>query len=103
MFCTVAISTSPGFRTVLVTAKATVMRVLHARQIKILFPIRPFFLERSRAIADFDPASGFVLAKPSVFHISKVLAFSNRSLAQSAILNRSKKSGFAAGLHSRSY
>ena len=64
----ITLSTRPGLRPVLITAATAIVCVLDLRQFEMFFPIRLLFLQRSRTIADLDPARGAVVAKASVFH-----------------------------------
>jgi hypothetical protein len=79
------------------------MGILYAGKFEILFPVRPFFLERRGAIADFHPASGLVGTPPRVLHIAQVFPFRDRALTKSLILDGLKKFGFAVGFHPGTY
>ena len=87
----------------MVTAAATVMGILYAGKFEILFPVRPFFLERRGAIADFHPASGVVGTPPRVLHIAQVFPFRDRALAKSPILDGLTEFGFAFGFQPGTY
>src|SRR5256885_740547 len=52
----VAISAGPGLGAVLVPASAAVVGLPHLHQLKIPLPVRTLFLQRRRAVADFQPA-----------------------------------------------
>src|SRR5262245_14302967 len=60
----------------------------------MLFPIRPFFLERSRTIADLDPTRGPVVAQASVFHVAQIFALGDGTLAKSVFFNRLEQVSF---------
>ena len=77
------------------------MRVLHTSQLKVLLPIIALFLQRSRAIANLDPAGRVVLAKPGLLHVSQVFAFGNRTSPQGSILDCFQEALFATTFHSR--
>jgi hypothetical protein len=79
------------------------MGILYAGKFEILFPVRPFFLERRGAIADFHPASGLVGTQPRVLHIAQVFPFRDRALTKSLILDGLKEFGFAVGFHPGTY
>ena len=66
---TIAVATGPWFAAVFVPAGATGMRILHAEQFKIFFPIRTLFRKRRIAEASFHPdrSSGFV--QPRFAHV----------------------------------
>ena len=99
----IAVSASPGFRTVLVAAAATIVRVLHARQIEVLLPVGTFFLEGQGTIADFDPSCGFVWAEAGIFHIPEVFAFGNGAFAQGLVFDSFQKCLPALLFHTGSY
>ena len=98
----ITIATRPGLTSIFVAALAPVVSVLHPRQIKVFLPIRPFLLERSGAIADFDPASGLVGAEPRFIHIAQVFAFGNRPMPERFILDGLEQIGFLTGLYAGS-
>jgi len=66
------------------------MRILHLDQLEVLLPIGPLLFEGSRAVADLNPADA-VRAKPSVLHVSQVLAAGYGTLAQGPVCDRLKK------------
>jgi hypothetical protein len=99
----IAISAGPGLGTILVAALAAVVRVLHLDQLKILLPIRSLFLERCRAIADFDPSHRLVSINPRFVHVAQVLVSSDRASAQCAALNRFLERPLATIFHPRSH
>src|ERR1700733_8212289 len=98
----IASATGPRLRTILVAAFAPVVCILHARQVKVFFPVRPFFLQRGRAVADFHPAYGLVGAEPRFVHVAQVFAFGNRTLAEPLLIDGLKHIGFVAGLNASS-
>ena len=83
----IAVSAGPWFRAVLIAAATTVVRVLHAHQVEILFPVGTFLLKRRGTIADLHPSRGFVRAKTGIFHVSEVFAFGNRAFTQGLIVD----------------
>ena len=73
----VAIVTSPVLSAVQVTAAAPGMSILDLEQLEVLFPIRTFLRERSRAIANFNPLNRAVIELPRLFHVSRVFVTGN--------------------------
>src|SRR5580704_4788148 len=69
-FRAIAVTASPRFRTILITAASPVMCVLHLRQLEISLPIWTLFLEGDGTIADLNPARRLVRTKPGVFHVA---------------------------------
>src|SRR5580704_7109666 len=98
----IALGAGPRLRTILVAALAPVVCILHAREVKVFFPVRPFFLERGGAVADFHPAYGLVGAEPRFVHVAQVFTFGNRALAERLLLDGLKQVGFVAGLNASS-
>jgi hypothetical protein len=88
-----------GTFAIFVAARATVVRILHPRRLKIFFPIRPFFLQWGWAVTDFYPAHGPIDTEPCVLHIAKIFAFCGGALAESLTLNGSKKIAFRTRLN----
>jgi hypothetical protein len=64
-----------------ITAFATIMRILYACEIEVLFPIRTLFLQRGRAVTDFYPASCVIFAEAGLLHIAQIFALGDGSLA----------------------
>jgi hypothetical protein len=79
------------------------MGILYAGKFEILFPVRPFLLERRGAIADFHPAGSLVGTQPRVLHIAQVFPFRDRAPTKSLILDGLKELGFAVGFHPGTY
>jgi len=98
----VASAASPGFGSILVTAFAAIMCVLYPGKVEVLFPIRTLFLERSRAVADFNPTGGLIRGEAGVTHVAKVLALRDRAMAESFGLNRLQQVALAAGFYAGS-
>ena len=73
-FGAVAVFASPRFRAVIIPTLSTVVGVLNLSEREESLPIRTFFLERSGAIAYFDPADSLVVAQTRFPHIAKILA-----------------------------
>jgi len=98
----VAIAACPGFSAILVPALPPVVRILHFGEIKVLFPVRPLFEQRSWAIAHLNPAGGFVCAQSGLFHVAQVLTLGDRSPPESLVLNCFQERLLSPRLHSRS-
>ena len=69
------------------------MRVSNAEQIKILLPIRPFFLQRSGTKAHFHPRADAVFCNAGLVHILIVFVTRHGSPAQGARFNRKRYGG----------
>jgi hypothetical protein len=61
LFRAIAIAAGPRLGAVLVTAVASRMRVFHAQQVEIFFPIWPFLGQRRVAKASLDPGRHLVV------------------------------------------
>jgi len=83
----VAISAGPRLGAILVAASPPVMRILYSDEVEKFLPVRALFLQRRRAVADFDPARGLVRKKSRVVHVANVFSFSYRALAQCAAVD----------------
>jgi hypothetical protein len=79
------------------------MRILHLDQVEVLLPIGTLLFERSRAVADLNPAGCSVRAKPRFPHVSQVLGASDGTFAESSLFNRLEKGRLAAWLDTRAY
>jgi hypothetical protein len=73
------------------------MRVLHLHQLEELLPIRPLFVQRLAAVADFHPANRAVAADPGVGHVPQILPVGHRAAAQRAVFDRLEQRLLAAG------
>src|ERR1700757_2241977 len=98
----VAVAASPRLAAILISALAAVVRILHASQVEVLFPVRPLLLQRSRAVADFHPARGLVRTEPRVLHVSQIFAFCNRSLPQRLLLDGLEQISLTTGFYASS-
>ncbi len=98
----IAVATGPRLGAVLVAAFATVVSILHSREIEVFFPVGPLFLQGCRAVADFHPTRGLVSAEPRVVHVAQVFAFGDRALAQLLIFNGLDQIAFATGFNAGS-
>src|SRR5436309_4675028 len=76
------------------------MRVLHAEQVEIFFPIRPLFRERRITEADLDPMCHSVFGYACLLHIAQVFVTGDRTAAKYALINRPDESAFSAGFQS---
>src|SRR5947199_8423963 len=76
------------------------MRVLHAEQVEIFFPIRPLFRERRITEADLDPMCHSVFGYACLLHIAQVFVTADRTAAKYALINRPDESAFSAGFQS---
>jgi len=99
----VTVSAGPWFGRVFIPALLPIVSILNARQIEILFPVGPFFLQRRRTIAYLHPPRRLVRAKPRVLHVAQILAFRDRSLAEGLLFDCFQQIIFASGLYARSH
>jgi len=98
---TIAGAAGPNLRAIFISTAAAIMRVLHAREIEILFPIGTLLEQRAGTITHLNPARRAILADPGVLHIAQIFAFGHRSAAKRATLDRSQQVRLATGFHSR--
>ena len=92
---------SPWLGSICIAAVLAGMRILNAEQIKILLPVRPFFLQGSGAKAHFDPGADAVFCDAGLVHILKVFVTRHGAPAQGAGLNRCQEGLLLSGLHFR--
>jgi hypothetical protein len=98
----VAAVAGPWLGAILVAAFATLVGVLYAGEIEILFPVWAFFLERCWAIADFDPACSLIFAETRVIHVAQIFAFGDRAFAELSTFDSAEQIGFTAGFYAGS-
>jgi len=99
----IAVLARPGLRAVAVKALAPVVRVLDARELKILLPIRALLGKRRVAEADFHPANSVVLAQTCLPHIAEIFVACHGTAAERAVLDGLQESLLAAGFDARAY
>lgn len=75
------------------------MRVLHAEQLEILFPIRPFFFQRLIAETGLDPGRDAFPLHAGLPHIALVFVSSDGAFAEGVVLDRIEQRFFLAGLY----
>ena len=80
----IAIAAGPWLGSVGIAAVLAGMGVLDAKKIKILFPIRPFLLERRGTKTNLHPRANPVGFDPGIGHIAQILVTGYRALAQRA-------------------
>ena len=85
--CAVAFAARPGFLTIQVAAISTGVRVLHAEQVEIFFPVRAFLREWRRAKANLYPSGGPIFTQPGVFHVPKIFIASDGAVAKRLFFN----------------
>ena len=83
----IAIVAGPRLGAILVTAAPPIVRILNFAEFKIFLPVWALFLQGSWAIANLNPAGGFVRAKPGFPHVAQVFALGNRALAEGFIFD----------------
>ena len=96
-----AIAARPRLGSILVPAIFSRVGVPHADQVKILFPIRPFFIERRRAKTGFNPMHRSILTDTRLRHVVQVFVARNGAFAERSVHNRLPKNFFPPGLDSR--
>src|SRR5262249_30638908 len=75
----------------------------NARQLEVLFPIRPLFEQWSRTVANLNPMRSLIVEEPRIPHIAKVFPFCDGSLAQCSVLDSFQKRSLAPRFHARSH
>ena len=73
----IAVAARPTFSAVLVATVFPIVRVLHAEQIEMLLPVRPFFLQRCGAETGFHPMRDAILAHARLLHVVSVFVTSD--------------------------
>lgn len=58
------------------------MCILNLQEIEVLLPVRAFFLEGCRTVANLDPLHGSILELPGFIHISEIFVSGDGSPAQ---------------------
>src|SRR5437870_6675066 len=91
----IAVATRPRFCPVLVSAITAGVRILHAEQLEILFPIRTFLGERRIAKARLNPCREAVRIHPRLLHVMEVLVASDRTFPERLVFNCLEQSFFA--------
>ena len=76
-----------------------VVRVFDLQQLKILFPIRTFFLERRGAIARLHPVRDAIFTDPRLFHVIDIFVTGNGAPTQRAVPNGLPQSLFPTGFY----
>jgi predicted N-acetyltransferase YhbS len=79
------------------------VRILNSRQLEILFPVRPLFLQRRRTVTDFDPSRKTIGTSPRVAHVAQIFAPGDGTPSQRFVVDGAKQRGFPSGTNSRSY
>src|SRR2546421_4442549 len=70
-FRAITIAAGPRFCSVLMSAIAPRVRVLHTEQLEILFPVRTFFRERLIAKTGLNPRCDILIVYPRLVHVVK--------------------------------
>ncbi len=78
------------------------MRVLYAHQVEVFFPVRTFFLQRCRTVANLDPTCGLVRAKPGVVHVTQIFTLRNGPFAEGFVFDGLQQIAFATGFNTGS-
>lgn len=97
--CAITIATGPRLCSVLMPTIAARVRVLHAEQLEVLFPIRTFLSERRIAKASFNPGGGALVVHPRLFHVVQIFIARDGAAAQCAIIDDPKQITFFSGFH----
>jgi hypothetical protein len=83
----IAIAAGPWFGAIAVTAVAAIVRVLNARELKILLPITTLFVQGLVAIANLHPASGSVITQTCLLHVAKIFVARHGAASQRAAVD----------------
>jgi hypothetical protein len=95
----ITIRTRPWLSPILVPAIFSIVRILHVQQLKILFPIRSLFLQRSCAKACLHPMRRPILSYARILHVVNIFVPSDRAFSQRTVLHRFQECLFAPLLH----
>ena len=99
----IAFGTGPRFRSILVSAIPSRMRVLHLEQFKVFLPIGTFFIERSVAETHFNPARRVISCQSCLLHVMQVFVASDGAATKYAGPNRLKQRWRAIRFDARLY
>jgi hypothetical protein len=75
------------------------VRVLHAEQLKIFFPIRAFLGKRRIAKAGLNPGRDPLIVYSRLFHIVQIFVTSDGTLSKRAIFDCATQITFPARFH----
>ena len=89
----------PQLRPVLMPAIFSRMRVFHAEQLEIFFPIRPFLIQRRITETSFDPCGGAGFIQACLLHIIEILITGDVSLAERLVFYRPQQPGITAAFN----
>src|SRR5262245_51620881 len=92
----VAVAAGPRLGAVLIAAPASRVRVLHRKQLEVLFPVRTLFGQRRGAEAGLHPLDAPVRQFAGLGHVAKVFSAGHRAPPERAVLNGAAKRGEAA-------
>src|SRR5438445_3408485 len=95
---TIAVAAGPRLGSIFITATLPAVRILDANEVEILFPVRPLFLKRQSAEANFHPTHTTVVAQPGAFHVAQILVARHRAGAERTVLDHLQQRWFPAGL-----
>jgi hypothetical protein len=76
--------------------------ILDVGEVEVFFPVGALFLKWRRAIADFDPACGVIIAEARVVHITEVFSLGDGALTKGFIFDGAKQFRFATRFNPRS-
>jgi cyclase len=93
----------PRFRSILIPALPAIVCVLNACQLEVLFPVRPLFLQRRRAVTNLDPSGEAIGADPGITHVAQVFTPGYRTPSQRSIVDGAKQDILTPGPDSRSH
>src|SRR5690606_19540875 len=86
----VAFAAGPRLAAVFIAAAVTSVSVLDLDEIDELFPIGPFFFERRRTVADFNPANRAVLGSSRGVHVTQIFVARHGTLSEGFIVDSAK-------------
>jgi hypothetical protein len=79
------------------------VRVLHALEIEVLFPVGTLFLERCGTIADLNPSDRLIFAQSGVLHVALIFAFRYRPVPKSPVFYGLEQVAVAAWFYTGSH
>ena len=90
----ITLAAGPRFCSIFVTAIAARVRILHAEQVEIFFPIRPLFRERRITKTGLDPSRHALFVYARLLHVIEVFVAGDRALPERFIFDRTDKCAF---------
>ncbi len=99
LFRAITVAAGPRFCFILVTAIAAGVRIFHAHQFEILFPVRTLFRERRIAKASLDPGRHSVFVYPGLLHVVQVFITCDGASSKGVVFDCAQKREFISGFN----